>query len=187
MHLRVKRKHFGTPYGHPQVFHWGSRWKPLLYWERCGSTLLAACWKNGVFNMHSIGFQLRATEPEWKSALKRQKVLCLCGNPSQCALQVSGNKLQQVEKKKYLGPRGGIHEWQDGARRLIHGLVKQTRFCVSFIDLRWHNRSIQTLQSCQSIFVPILTYGHESWVMTGRIQAAEMEFLGRVPGVNLRD
>jgi len=40
----------------------------------------------------------------------------------------------------------------------------------------------------KSVFVPILTYGHESWVMTERIlsqnqmQAAEMGFLRRVHG-----
>ncbi|KAF7654265.1 hypothetical protein LDENG_00072170, partial [Lucifuga dentata] len=43
----------------------------------------------------------------------------------------------------------------------------------------------------QSIYVPILTYGHELWVMTERtrsqIQAAEMRFLCRVSGLTLRD
>ncbi|KAF7656129.1 hypothetical protein LDENG_00046000, partial [Lucifuga dentata] len=43
----------------------------------------------------------------------------------------------------------------------------------------------------QSIYVPILTYGHELWVMTkrtrSRIQAAEMRFLCRVSGITLRD
>ncbi|WP_214636687.1 hypothetical protein, partial [Mycobacterium tuberculosis] len=43
----------------------------------------------------------------------------------------------------------------------------------------------------RSIFVPILTYGHEGWVMTertrSRVQAAEMSFLRRVAGVSLRD
>jgi len=41
------------------------------------------------------------------------------------------------------------------------------------------------------VFVPIITYCHESWVMTERIlcqvQAAEVRFLGRVHGVTLRD
>jgi len=43
----------------------------------------------------------------------------------------------------------------------------------------------------KSVFIPILTYGHESWVVTERIpslvQAAEVEFLPRVQGVILRD
>ena len=43
----------------------------------------------------------------------------------------------------------------------------------------------------RSIFVPILTYGHEGWVMTertrSRIQAAEMGFLSWVDGISHRD
>ena len=42
-----------------------------------------------------------------------------------------------------------------------------------------------------SIFVPILTYGHETWVVTertrSRIQADYMGFLWRVAGFSLRD
>ncbi|TWW62708.1 hypothetical protein D4764_04G0013550 [Takifugu flavidus] len=43
----------------------------------------------------------------------------------------------------------------------------------------------------QSIYVPVLTYGHQRWVMTERtrswIQAAEMSFLCRVAGLSLRN
>jgi len=38
---------------------------------------------------------------------------------------------------------------EGGARSLIHGLVKQTQFCVSFIALWLRNGSFQTPQSCQ--------------------------------------
>ena len=41
----------------------------------------------------------------------------------------------------------------------------------------------------KAVFVPILTYGHESWVMTERmrsqVQASEMRFLHRIEGVTL--
>ena len=41
----------------------------------------------------------------------------------------------------------------------------------------------------KSVFVPILTYGHESWVMIQRmrsqVQASEMRFLRRIEGVTL--
>ena len=47
------------------------------------------------------------------------------------------------------------------------------------------------LSSYRSIFVPILTYGHEGWVMTERtrsqVQAAEMSFLRRVAVFSFRD
>ena len=41
----------------------------------------------------------------------------------------------------------------------------------------------------KAVFVPILTHGHESWVMTERmrshVQASEMRFLRRIEGVTL--
>ena len=41
----------------------------------------------------------------------------------------------------------------------------------------------------KAVFVPILTYGHESWLMTERmrsqVQASEMRFLRRIKGVTL--
>ena len=41
----------------------------------------------------------------------------------------------------------------------------------------------------KTLFVPILTYGHESWAMTERVrsqvQASEMRFLQRIEGVTL--
>ncbi|CAM1325328.1 Uncharacterised protein r2_g3418 [Pycnogonum litorale] len=41
----------------------------------------------------------------------------------------------------------------------------------------------------KSVFVPILTYGHEPWVMTertrSRIRAAEMAFLRRISGLTM--
>ena len=43
----------------------------------------------------------------------------------------------------------------------------------------------------RSVFVPILTYGHECWVMTERVRfrvlAAEMGFLQKVRGLSLLD
>jgi len=61
---------------------------------------------------------------------------------NQLSLHVSGNKLQQVEKFKFLV----VVFTSDGndARRLIHGLVKQTQFYVSFIALSSQNRNSQT-------------------------------------------
>ena len=51
---------------------------------------------NRVFNTHLIGFLLRATEQERKSALESFEALCLSRRPRQCMLQVSRNTLQQV-------------------------------------------------------------------------------------------
>ena len=43
----------------------------------------------------------------------------------------------------------------------------------------------------RSVCVPILTYGHECWIMNEKVrspvQAAEMEFLGRISSLFLLD
>ena len=43
----------------------------------------------------------------------------------------------------------------------------------------------------KAVFIPIFTYGHESWVMTERmrsqVQASEIRFLRRIEGVTLYD
>ena len=45
------------------------------------------------------------------------------------------------------------------------------------------------LSIIKTLFVPILTYGHESWVMNERVrsqvQASEMRFLQRINGIAL--
>jgi len=69
-----------------------------------------------------------------KLITKNTEVLCLSTNQRQCILQVSGNTLQQVEKFKYLGMRY-LRVTEGGARRLMHGLLKLTQFCVSFIAM----------------------------------------------------
>jgi len=61
---------------------------------------------------------------------------------------VCGNTLQQVETFKYLGVVFTC-DGRQSPRGLIHGLVKLTQFCVSFIALWAQNGSFQTLQSCQ--------------------------------------
>ena len=53
--------------------------------------------------------------------------------------------------------------------------------------LLWYKKA--KLSIFKAVFVPILTYGHESWVMTERmrsqVQASEMRFLRRIEGVTL--
>jgi len=76
-------------------------------------------------------------------------------------------------------------------------MIPSKRPIWGFIVPWSQNRNFQTPQRCQflnlywSVFVPILTYSHEPWVMTERIlsqmQAAEMRFFRRVHGVTLRD
>ena len=47
------------------------------------------------------------------------------------------------------------------------------------------------LSMFRSVYVPVVTYGHESWVINekvrSRVQAAEMGFLRRISGLTLLD
>jgi len=71
---------------------------------------------------------------------------------------------------------------EGGTRRLIHGLVKPTQsfIALSVVTQRELSNTAK-LSVFKSVFVPILTYGHESMLMTERIlsqvQAAEMGIL----------
>jgi len=85
-----------------------------------------------------------------------------------------------------------MHEWRKAEqRRLIHGLVKQTHFCVNFI-CGHKTGAFQTakLSVSKSDFDPI-PRGHESWVITEiipfQVQEAEMGFLRNVCSVTLRE
>jgi len=109
-------------------------------------------------------------------------------DPRHCMLQVSGNTLQQVEKFRHLGVLFASDErWRE---------VINTRIVKANAVLRELHRAVVTkrelsnttkLSVFRSVFVPILTNGHESRVMTERIltqvQATEMGFLRRVHGV----
>jgi len=102
--------------------------------------------------------------------------------------QVSGNTLQQVENFMYLGvvfTSGGrrseeIDTRVDKANAILRG------FCCSVVRKRQLSNTAK-LSVFKSVFIPILTYGHESWVMTQRIltqvQAPKMGVLRRAHGV----
>jgi len=99
-------------------------------------------------------------------------------------LQVSGNTLQQVETFKHLGvvfASGG--RWSEEIDTRIGKANAVLRELYRSVVTKWEYELSNTtkLSVFKSVFVPILTYGHESWVMTKRIlvqvQAPELEFL----------
>ena len=98
--------------------------------------------------------------------------------------------LKQVEKFKYLGiaftSDGSQDEELDtrigkasAVMRALHNAVVMKRELLKKAKLSIFN----------AVFVPILTFGHESWVMTERVrsqeQASEMRFLQKIEGVTL--
>ena len=105
----------------------------------------------------------------------------------QCTLQVSGVSLKQSEKFKYLGvlfTSDGkqdveLNSWRGQASAVMRELNRSV-----VMKTKLPNKA--KLPVFKSVYTPILTYGHKTWVMTertrSRIQAAEMRFLRGVAG-----
>ena len=95
------------------------------------------------------------------STVKTEK-LQISRNPDQCPLQVNGATPKQVGKFKYL---------------VVDSQVTESKTKKA------------TLSIFKAVFVPILTCGHETWVMTERmrlqVQESEMCFSQRIEGVTL--
>ena len=87
----------------------------------------------------------------------------------------------------------GIHEWWKPEKEAWHVSTGKANAVLRELYhpavTKWKLSNTAKLSSFKSIFVPILTYGHESWVMSKRVlsqvQVAEMEFLWRVHGLTL--
>ncbi|CAM1312533.1 Uncharacterised protein r2_g2296 [Pycnogonum litorale] len=127
-----------------------------------------------------------------KISVAKTETLLLSRRPGQCTLRVSGVPLKQLEKFEYLG----VVFTSDGRR----DIELDTRMSAAGAIMRQLQRSVllsrelgvkAKLAVFKSVFVPILTYGHEPWVMTertrSRIQAAEMAFLRRISGLAMFD
>ena len=135
------------------------------------------------------GFAVACDIAGMKISTSKTEVKHLSRNPIQCSLQVGGVTLKQVEKFKCLevaftsdGRQDEELDVQSGKvsaamRTLHHSVVLKQRELLKKAKL----------SVFKSIFVPILTYGHESWVMTkkvrSQIQASEMRFLRKIEGV----
>jgi len=72
--------------------------------------------------------------------------------------------------------RGGIYVWRKVERQEVDTRVGKANAILRELSLRGHKTAAfkhRQLSAFKSIFVPILTYGYESWVMTERIFAAD--------------
>ena len=125
-----------------------------------------------------------------KISMAKTKVLHFSRNPDQYVLQVNGATLKQLEKLKELGVASTSDGRQDeeldtrigkagAVMRVLHYSVVMKRELSKKVRLSVFN----------TVHVPILTYGHESWVMTERmrsqVQTFKMKFFRRIEGVIL--
>ena len=125
-----------------------------------------------------------------KISTAKTEVLHLSRNPDQCLLQVNGATLKQVETFKYLGVAFTCDARQDEELNTRIGKASAVMRALHYSVVMKRELSKKAkLAIFKAVFVPILTYGHESWVMTERMrsqmQASEMRFLQRIEGVTL--
>ena len=125
-----------------------------------------------------------------KISTAKTEVLHLSRNPDLCVLQVNGATLKQVEKFKYLGVAFTSDGRQDEELDTRIGKASAVmRALHNSVVMKRELSKKAKLSIFKAAFVPILIYGHKSWVMTekmrSQVQASEMRFLRRIEGVTL--
>ena len=127
-----------------------------------------------------------------KISITKAETMCLSKQPKQFSLQIDGVLLKQSEKFKYLnvsftsdGRQNSETDIHIGkARAVMHQLHRS-------VVLKRELCTKAKLSIFRSVYVPILTYGHECWIINekvrSRVQAAEMGFLRRISGLTLLD
>ena len=120
-----------------------------------------------------------------KISTAKIEVLHLPRNPYQCVLQGNGTTLKQVEKFQYLGvaiTRDGRQDEKLDAR--IGKACAVMQALHNSVVMKRKSSKLAKLSIFKTVFVCILTYGHESWVMTksvrSQVQASETRFLQKI-------
>ncbi|CAM1318949.1 Uncharacterised protein r2_g2710 [Pycnogonum litorale] len=113
-----------------------------------------------------------------KISAAKIETLLLSRRPGQCTLHVSGVPPERVEKFEYHGVVFTSHGGRD--IELDPGIAAagavMSRMRRSVLPRRELGVKAE-LAVFKSVFVPILTYGRETWVMTEKMRTAEMAFL----------
>ena len=117
-----------------------------------------------------------------KISTDKNEVLHLSRNSDQCVLQVNGATLKQVEKFKYLGVAFTSDGRQDQELDTQIGKASAVMRALHYsVVMKLELSKKAKLSIFKAAFVPILTYDHESGVITKRVrsqmQASEIRFL----------
>ena len=105
-------------------------------------------------------------------------------------LELTGATLKQVEKFKYLGVAFTSDGRQDKELNTRVGKATAVMRALHYsVALKRKLSKKAKLSIFKTVFVPILTYGHESWEVTKRVrsqvQGSEMRFLQAIEVVTL--
>ncbi|KAF6213851.1 hypothetical protein GE061_011575 [Apolygus lucorum] len=138
---------------------------------------------------------------QWEEEMKKRnmiisttktKSMIISRSPAQHMIQLSGQRLEQVDSFKYLGAtirQDGSIDQEIGDRiaatgRLYHGINR------GFIGKREVSKPTKMVVF-KTIYTPTLTHSSESWALSSkhrsRLQAVEMRYLRRVEGKTRRD
>ena len=127
-----------------------------------------------------------------KISTNKTEIMCLSKHPLQCSFQRNGVTLQQTEELRYLEVTFSSDSRQDNEldTRIRKASAVMCQLCQSVV-LKRELCTKAKLSVFRSVFVPVLTYGHECWVRTervrSRVQAAKIGFLQKVRGLSLFD
>ena len=96
----------------------------------------------------------------------KTETMCLSRQPKQCSLQIDGVPLKQSEKFNYLGVSFTSDGRQNSELNIRIGIVSALmRQLHRSVVLKRELCTKAKLSIFRSVYVPILTYGHECWTM----------------------
>ena len=116
---------------------------------------------------HALGqFSAAHNWARMKIATKKQGIICLSRSRKKPKAVYAANEQQCTARGGEVQvPWGGTYEWRKAKRKdntVLHELYRS-------VVTKWELSNTTKLSLFKLVFVPILTYGHESWVMTEKI------------------
>ena len=105
-----------------------------------------------------------------KISTAKTEIMCLSRHSVQFSFQTNGVTLQQTEKFKYFGvtfSSDGRHDNDLDIRIEKASAIMRQIYRLVLLERELYTKA--KLSVFRSVFVPILIYGHEYWVMNERV------------------
>ena len=138
------------------------------------------------------GFQRASSVAGMNISATKTETMCLSRQPKQCPLQINGGPLKQSEKFKYLGVSFTSDFRQNSELDIRIGKASAVmRQLHRSVVLKRELCTRAKLSIFRSAYFPILTNGHECWIMNekvrSQVQASEIGFWRRISSLTLLD